>query len=43
MNLHPWQEKIFNQITSGGFKPGEMTIMMSGRQTGKSHFTAAAL
>jgi hypothetical protein len=43
MNLHPWQEKIFNQITSGGFKPGEMTVMMSGRQTGKSMFTAQAI
>lgn len=43
MNLHPWQEKIFNQITSGGFKPGELVMMGAGRQTGKSHFTAQAL
>ncbi len=34
--LYPWQEQIFDKITSGGFKPGEMMIMMSGRQIGKS-------
>jgi len=37
--LLPWQQNIFDKITSGGFKPGEMTIMMAGRQMGKSHFT----
>lgn len=41
--LYPWQENILNQIMSGGIKPGEMRIMTSGRQTGKSQFTAAAL
>ena len=30
-----WQEKIIN-----GFKPGEMTIVTSGRQTGKSQMQA---
>jgi hypothetical protein len=39
MRVHPWQEKIFDQITAGGFKPGELMIMGSGRQMGKSHFT----
>ena len=33
--IHPWQEKIV-----GGFKPGEMTIVTSGRQTGKSQMQA---
>ena len=38
MNLHPWQEKIFDQITAGGFKPGELIVMTAGRGTGKSTF-----
>lgn len=41
--LYPWQQDIFDKITSGGFKPGEMTIMMAGRQMGKSHFTQQAI
>ena len=40
--LHPWQEKMLVDIESGGFKPGEMVIMMSGRQAGKSTFNSAA-
>jgi len=35
--LASWQEKIVN-----GFKNGEMTIMMSGRHTGKSQIAAYA-
>lgn len=42
-SLYPWQENILNQVMSGGFKPGEMQIMTSGRNTGKSMFTAQAL
>lgn len=38
--MHPWQEKILVDIESGGLKPGEMTIMMSGRNIGKSVFSA---
>jgi hypothetical protein len=38
MNLHPWQEKIFDRVVSGGFKPGELVMIGSGRQIGKSHF-----
>jgi len=41
--LLPWQQKIFNKITSGGVKPGEMMIMSAGRQIGKSHFTQQAI
>lgn len=38
-DLHPWQSKLLVDIESGGFKPGEMSIMMAGRQMGKSTFT----
>jgi len=41
--LHPWQENMLNRVMSGGFKPGEMSIMTSGRNTGKSVFSAAML
>lgn len=34
--METWQEKLLIDIKSGGMKPGEMTIMMSGRQQGKS-------
>ena len=33
--MQNWQEKIIN-----GFKPGEMTIVTAGRQTGKSQMQA---
>jgi hypothetical protein len=36
MNLHPWQEKIFDQITAGGFEPGEVVLIFPGRGIGKS-------
>jgi hypothetical protein len=36
MNIHPWQEKIFDQITAGGFKPSELVMMSAGRGEGKS-------
>ncbi len=38
--LHPWQEKIFVDLESGGVRPGEMMVMMAGRQIGKSTFSA---
>ena len=41
--MYPWQENILKQVMSGGFKPGEMSIMTSGRQVGKSMFTAQAI
>jgi hypothetical protein len=40
-DLYPWQENLLKKIS--GVKPGEMTVMSAGRQTGKSHFTAQAL
>jgi hypothetical protein len=36
MNMHPWQQKMFDQIASGGFKPGELVMMTAGRGIGKS-------
>jgi hypothetical protein len=39
MNLHPWQQQIFDKLTSGGVKPSELMIMSAGRQTGKSYYT----
>lgn len=43
MSLHPWQQNILDKIHSNGFTPGEMTILMSGRRTGKSVFSNQAL
>lgn len=42
MDLQPWQKKILVDIESGGLKPGEMNVMMAGRNVGKSHFSAQA-
>jgi hypothetical protein len=39
MSLYPWQENILDQVMNGGVKPGQLTIMTSGRAMGKSHFT----
>jgi hypothetical protein len=39
MNMQPWQQQMFDKITSGGFKPGQLVMMGAGRQVGKSHFT----
>jgi hypothetical protein len=43
MNIYPWQRQIFDKITSGGVKPGEMLVMTAGRNVGKSFFSAQAL
>lgn len=39
MAILPWQKEMLNKImnASGGFKAGEMSIIMAGRQTGKSY------
>lgn len=39
--MYPWQEDLLKKL--GGAKPGEMSIMMAGRQTGKSYFSSQAL
>ena len=36
--LYPYQEKLLIDIESGGCKPGEMMVVMGGRQVGKSTF-----
>ena len=41
-SLHDWQKQTFDTMY-GGFKRGEMMTFASGRNTGKSAFTAAAL
>ena len=41
--LLPWQQNIFDQITTGGFKPGEMMVISAGRSAGKSQFTQQAI
>lgn len=41
--MYPWQENMLNQIMKSGGKPGEMMIMASGRNTGKSSLTAATI
>jgi hypothetical protein len=43
MNMYPWQQQIFDKITSGGFKPGQLVMMGAGRQIGKSMFSNQAL
>lgn len=34
--IHPWQQPLLNKVTQGGFKHGELMLISSGRQTGKS-------
>lgn len=41
--LQPWQEKLLVDIESYTGKPAELTVMMAGRNVGKSTFSAAAL
>ncbi len=40
IKVHPWQEKILVDLESGSWKAGELSIMMSGRGTGKSVFSS---
>lgn len=42
-SIYPWQKDIYEQVISGGFKPGEMMTMTAGRNVGKSVFSAQAL
>ena len=34
--LHPWQQTLLDKL-NGGIKSGEMMVISSGRQTGKSY------
>jgi hypothetical protein len=36
--MYPWQQQMFDRITSGGIKPGEMMITTAGRGVGKNVF-----
>ncbi len=40
MKLHPWQQKIWTDIRSGGFRSGEMMVVTAGRGVGKSVFSS---
>jgi hypothetical protein len=37
--MYPFQKDLLDKITSGGFKPGQLSIFAAGRQTGKSTLT----
>ena len=39
--LQPYQQALLTAIQNGGIKPGEMMIMSSGRQLGKSMLNSA--
>jgi hypothetical protein len=41
--MYEYQKKLWDKIASDGIKPGEMMIISSGRQTGKSMFTQQAI
>jgi hypothetical protein len=43
MNLHPWQQNVFNQIATGGIEPGQMMVISAGRGVGKSMLTQQAI
>jgi hypothetical protein len=38
-----WQQEMFDKITSGGFKSGEIILMTAGRRVGKSQITQQAI
>ncbi len=42
MKMQPWQQQIYDKLTSGGVKPSELMIIGSGRRVGKSAFSAQA-
>jgi hypothetical protein len=37
--MYPFQKDLLDKITSGGVKPGQLSIFAAGRQTGKSTLT----
>ena len=40
--LKPYQQTLMDKLQAGGFKPGEMSIISAGRQTGKSMYYSYA-
>jgi hypothetical protein len=41
--MYKFQKDLLDKITSGGIKPGELSIITSGRQLGKSYWTNQAI
>ena len=41
--IHEWQKNLWAALSGSGVKAGELQIVSSGRQAGKSHFTAQAI
>lgn len=41
VELHPYQKDMWSRLSTG-FKQGELCVMMSGRQTGKSMLSSVA-
>jgi hypothetical protein len=39
-DLKPYQQALFDKISAGGLKPGELSIFSAGRQSGKSMLNA---
>ena len=39
----PYQLEFFKKLTVSGIKPGELTVMMAGRRTGKSMYIGKLL
>lgn len=38
--LKPYQQALFDKMSAGGFKPGELFLFAGGRRTGKSMLNA---
>lgn len=36
--IQPFQQALWDKLSQGGFKQGQMTLYSAGRQTGKSNF-----
>jgi hypothetical protein len=36
MNMYPYQKVLWDKLSQGGFKHGEIMLLAAGRQTGKS-------
>jgi hypothetical protein len=41
--MYPFQKDLLDKITSGGIKPGEISIITAGRRAGKSMMTAQTI
>ena len=41
--MYPFQKNLLDKIVSGSVKPGQLSIITSGRQVGKSYWTNQAI